>query len=79
MTYTHYTCCYDCHKVVALLEQETVDMWPNGYPRMQFRHSCAREKQGSGTTAPRIIPGGALNREQALELLPFSELDWPST
>jgi hypothetical protein len=76
--YTHYTSCCNCQKVVALLEYETVEMWPNGYPRDQFRHSCATEGQGSGTLAPRIIPNGPLDREQALALLPFGELDWPA-
>ena len=78
MAYTHYMCCCGCQKVVTLVEQVTVDLWPNGYPRYSFRHSCATSKEGQGTTAPRVIPDGPLDREQALALIPFGDLGWPA-
>lgn len=77
-SYTHYMCCRDCGQVAILVEQETVDRWPNGYPRFSFRHTCAKTKEGQGTTAPRKIPNGPLDREAALALIPFGKLDWPS-
>lgn len=75
--FTHYMCCLDCGNVVTLLEQETVEMWPNGYPAAQFKHKCSEDQKGQGTTAPRIIPGGPMDREQALARIPFGKLGWP--
>lgn len=75
-SYTHYMCCRDCGQVVTLIEDETVKMWPNGYPVSQFSHGCGEGRKGRGTTAPKRIPDGPYDREQALAALPLRSLHW---